>query len=175
MKITDWKDVAELAGIAAIVGSLLFVGYQIKQEQGIAIADTYGGLVESTENIADLVDRNADLWRRGLDGEDLSEAEEIRFLVIAKAVQTHFSNFHIRWDWVGPVPPEIASRRYAYALYMHPGLRKAREQGRSVFSGGVVRGGTTTSSRFEGEVDKFLAEFEGQKAALPPEKIYVFW
>ena len=41
MKPTDWKDIAELVGIAAIVGSLIFVGLQMKQSQEIAIADQY--------------------------------------------------------------------------------------------------------------------------------------
>ena len=36
MKKTDWKDVAELVGIAAIVASLVFVGLQLRQEQVIA-------------------------------------------------------------------------------------------------------------------------------------------
>ena len=41
MKISDWKDTAELIGIAAIVASLIFVGLQMKQSQDIAIADQY--------------------------------------------------------------------------------------------------------------------------------------
>lgn len=31
MKLTGWKDIVELLGIAGIIGSLLFVGYQLKQ------------------------------------------------------------------------------------------------------------------------------------------------
>ena len=38
MKISDWKDTAELIGIAAIVASLIFVGLQMKQSQDIAVA-----------------------------------------------------------------------------------------------------------------------------------------
>jgi len=33
---TNWKDIAELLGIAAIVASLIFVGVQLRQEQLIA-------------------------------------------------------------------------------------------------------------------------------------------
>jgi hypothetical protein len=40
LKSTNWKDIAELIGIAAIVASLLFVGMQMKQSQDIAIAST---------------------------------------------------------------------------------------------------------------------------------------
>ena len=41
MNNTDWKSIAELIGIAAIVASLLFVGLQMKQSQEIAIAQQY--------------------------------------------------------------------------------------------------------------------------------------
>ena len=41
MRTTNWKDIAELMGITAIVASLLFVGLQLKQSQEIAIATQY--------------------------------------------------------------------------------------------------------------------------------------
>lgn len=41
MKAEDWKSVAELVGIAAIVASLVFVGLQMRQSQDIAIAQQY--------------------------------------------------------------------------------------------------------------------------------------
>ena len=41
MSGTNWKDTAELIGIAAIVASLIFVGLQMKQSQDIAIAAQY--------------------------------------------------------------------------------------------------------------------------------------
>ena len=36
MKSSNWKDTAELFGIAAIVVSLIFVGFQMRQDQVIA-------------------------------------------------------------------------------------------------------------------------------------------
>jgi len=41
MKNTNWKDVLELIGIAAIVASLIFVGLQMKQSHEIALAAQY--------------------------------------------------------------------------------------------------------------------------------------
>ena len=41
MKNTNWKDFAELIGIAAIVASLIFVGLQMKQAHEIALAEIY--------------------------------------------------------------------------------------------------------------------------------------
>ena len=41
LKSTNWKDIVELVGIAAIVASLIFVGLQMQQSQEIAIAAQY--------------------------------------------------------------------------------------------------------------------------------------
>jgi len=41
LKPTNWKDIAELIGITAIVASLIFVGLQLKQSQEIAMAAQY--------------------------------------------------------------------------------------------------------------------------------------
>lgn len=41
MKRFNWRDFTEITGIAAIVGSLIFVGLQLQQSQEIAIASQY--------------------------------------------------------------------------------------------------------------------------------------
>jgi hypothetical protein len=40
MKSSNWKDIAELVGISAIVASLIFVGMQMEQSQRLAWADS---------------------------------------------------------------------------------------------------------------------------------------
>ena len=51
MKDTNWKDIAELIGIAAIVASLVFVGMQMQQDRVHARAELGGG---SFSNLAEL-------------------------------------------------------------------------------------------------------------------------
>ena len=41
MESTNWRSVAEITGVGAIVASLVFVGLQLKQSQDIAIAAQY--------------------------------------------------------------------------------------------------------------------------------------
>jgi len=41
MNSTNWKEIAELVGIAAIVASLVFVGLELRQSHEIAIAAEY--------------------------------------------------------------------------------------------------------------------------------------
>jgi len=53
----NWKDTAELVGIAAIVASLLFVGLQMRLDQQIAGAQAYmdsaNGLIELSQLTSD--------------------------------------------------------------------------------------------------------------------------
>jgi hypothetical protein len=51
MKMTNWKDTAELIGIAAIVASLIFVGLQMKQTQEIALSAAYQSRADSSLHI----------------------------------------------------------------------------------------------------------------------------
>ena len=51
MKKTDWKDIAELIGIAAIVASLIFVGLQMKQDQQIAVAQLFAETDDSINSV----------------------------------------------------------------------------------------------------------------------------
>ena len=51
MKSTNWKDKAELIGIAAIVASLIFVGLQMKQSQEIALAAQYQARAETVMSL----------------------------------------------------------------------------------------------------------------------------
>ena len=46
MKNTDWKGIAELIGIAAIVASLVFVGLELKQSRDVAVATARDSTVE---------------------------------------------------------------------------------------------------------------------------------
>ena len=41
MAAKDWKDIAELVGIAAIVASLIFVGLQMRQSHEIALSEAH--------------------------------------------------------------------------------------------------------------------------------------
>ena len=51
MNSTNWKDVAELFGIAAIVASLLFVGLELRQSHQIAIAAEYQERATTVNNL----------------------------------------------------------------------------------------------------------------------------
>ena len=168
MKPRNWKDIVELAGIGAIVASLVFVGFQMQQDREIAIVDTYGSITESTENLAALIYDSADIWQRGLDSEELSSADRIKFFALAKAVRIHFASLYIRWIRIGPGNPDSVARSYAYALYIYPGLRQAR----AYYTQGLAAGNVPvqahfSSARMERSVDDFLEEYDDSATPIP--------
>lgn len=87
MKSRDWKEIAELIGIAAIVASLIFVGLQMKQAQDIAQAERRSLVASNEIEVANVITANAEIWVKGLAGEELDNAEFAVFekLVIMKA------------------------------------------------------------------------------------------
>ena len=92
-KLNDWMQVV---GIFALVASLLFVGLQMNQSQNIAIVETYGDIAESSRHLTNLVESNSDLWRRGLDDEELSQSDQILFDAMAESIENHFLGPYIR-------------------------------------------------------------------------------
>ena len=55
MKFGSWKDALELAGIAAIVVSLVFVGYELRQSTAIARSDAYSSFSSQFFDLASSV------------------------------------------------------------------------------------------------------------------------
>ena len=175
MKDKNWKGIAELVGIGAIVGSLIFVGLQVRQDQQIAIAATFSTAIEATSNLATLIETNSEIWKMGLDGGELSAADEIEFLAMVAAVEAYQLNMYIRFDRLEIGDPERAYRNYAYAIYLHPGLRKAfltREDFRAAQDESFD---TTTANRFQPHVASYLDHLDKNPPSIPSEKTYIFW
>lgn len=176
MKHTSWKDIAELIGIAAIVVSLIFVGLQLRQEQEIAIVETRGDVTEAWIGLADALNGNGDIWKKGLDGSPMTAAENIEFLALIKVVESQLFALWIRWNLIGPIDADTAAQRYAYALYSHPGLRRAWEKNRNYSREEDEAFGVPSSHvGFFGSVEKYLAKLDAETPTISGEKTYVFW
>ena len=112
------KDAVEIVGIAAIVASLVFVGLQIRQEQEIAIVDTYGELSQSNIDLTFQIGEQMDVWKKGLDGEELTTEELDSFAVLAAAVMEFNQRVWIRWTRLGPADPGRAASKFAFILFV---------------------------------------------------------
>jgi len=170
------KDAVELTGIAAIVASLVFVGLQIRQEQEIAIVDTYGELSQSNIELTFKIGEQIDIWKKGLDGENLTAEELDYFSVLAAAVTEYNQRMFIRWTRLGPIDPDMAATRYAFALYVFPGLRREWELSEQWGSHldtarGIVRRSTGWGSRVNG----YLEQYDRENPPRPTNKRYIFW
>jgi hypothetical protein len=123
VKPTNWKDVAEFIGIAAIVASLIFVGLQLRQDFGIARSQVWSERNMLRAELASLITENPEVWTKGLNGDDLSEPEtaqfEAIFVVYLFKESTHFLQ---RNDGISPGPPEDLSHQFASMIMTFPGL-----------------------------------------------------
>jgi hypothetical protein len=125
MKDTNWKDIAELIGIAAIVMSLVFVGQEIRQSREIARLEWTGILAAEQMALDDLLGSEAEVWRKGCEGSELSPTELTVFV-------RQFSSFHhfafARWVranvGVTGANPLFVSKEYAKNIHRFPGFRE---------------------------------------------------
>ena len=176
MKNTDWKSIAELIGIAAIVASLIFVGMQMRQEQEIAIVEALSLRVVTSAEVANLISSNRAAWVKAANGEKLSDLDEAVVESILDIVENHYINLFVRYARIGPFSPNSAVRDFAFGLYQYPVLRAIYERKRA-----YDRRRDETFSEFEREnlfrlrVDSQLADLD--KLEVPPSPIlpFTFW
>ena len=177
MKPANWRDIAELIGIAAIVASLLFVGLQMQQEQEIAITETHSSVTQSISEIAAIMEASPQIWIKGLDGAELSTSDRLIFLSMVEAVESHFFNMYLRFYRLEIGPFETLARDWAYALYIHPGLRQAyldenefNTQRSNAFDNKIAR-----AYPFRQQVLTYLTQLDDRAPPIPSTKRYVFW
>jgi hypothetical protein len=125
LKTTDWKSIVEFLGITAIVASLIFVGLEMRQARQIAMSD--GALanganeIERHNSIAD----NAEIWRSGNSGSELSENDEVVFRSLVQIVHaTEFMEIaRLRRVGADDIAAMLTADFSAF-LYENPGARR---------------------------------------------------
>jgi hypothetical protein len=125
LKTTDWKSIVEFLGITAIVASLIFVGLEMRQARQIAMAD--GALanganeIERHNSIAD----NAEIWRSGNSGSELSENDEVVFRSLVQIVHaTEFMEIaRLRRVGANDIADALTAD-FSVFLYKNPGARR---------------------------------------------------
>lgn len=140
MKNVTWKDLAELAGIAAIVASLIFVGMQMKQAQMIAIADSYQQQAGTTLAKSELAVMHSEVVAKANRGEALSDAEVFALSQYVEARWQHAYFGLMRSEYLergttGPI------RNFSGLLCDNPGLRelwKRESDGMKAGSGSIA-------------------------------------
>jgi hypothetical protein len=176
MKSVNWKSTIELIGIGAIIASLIFVGLQLRQEQEIAIVDTYGAVTETEINLSILVSQDMAIWHRGLEGEEQTVDEQAIFIGLLAAVASQYQRVFIRWIRLGPGNPDNVASEFAYALYVFPGMRRAYDAN-SAFNQfrDEARGFGVSMAPWDETVLRYLAKYDEEMPPIPVAKEYIFW
>lgn len=124
MKKISWKDAAELIGIAAIVVSLVFLALQIRQQQLSADAEAVVASAALLAEVTQSINENREIWVKGLKGEELSELDESVFNRLAMGVWRYKASQILRAQRLTIGDVDRQAERYAYELYIYPGLRR---------------------------------------------------
>lgn len=134
MRTKAWRQIAEAIGVAAIVASLVFVGFQIRQEDDIARLELIDRSTDQQRELQEWIAENADLWVRGCAGSELSAAEEKVFQSI---FDIYISQTYNRWVVRYAIKEQTgAGGQYlidsiAANVHRYPGFRAAFDARRS--------------------------------------------
>ena len=126
MKETDWKAIAELVGIGAIVVSLVFVALQLKQSQDIAIAELRQARQSSNVELSSLIAAHSDIWLRGNAGAKLTANDQKVYAQLIEAQHwSHWTGWSRANRFGQDIPRRIAIADFAGFLYQNPGALAA--------------------------------------------------
>ena len=170
----DWKGTAELVGLAAIVASLIFIGLQMKQDREIAEAQAYADASAVLTELNQFIENNKEVWIKGLDGAELSLADKLTFDLLCR---TNYLRKIAHWERAKRLDagdPDLIAQRFAYDIYIYPGLRRYFDEVIEIFEEQRSAFGRTRSDeRFTTAVEASLAELDRNPPPPPRIKSYL--
>ena len=122
---TNWKELAELIGIAAIIASLVFVGLQLKQSQNVALNEVAVAVEANEIELFASFRADWDVWRRGNAGDDLEESDKEIYRGLIYLQHWHYQNVWYefqRYDLESSMTILVAD--FVAFLNKNPGARK---------------------------------------------------
>ena len=124
MKSGNWKDIAELIGIAAIVASLLFVGIQLQQDRRIALSDSLSNWSDRADTISELISDNAVVWNKACLGQQLTAEERtIASQILARLVAHKNFTWTIYRAGLAQTSDDSQAEQLAEMAWRYPGVR----------------------------------------------------
>ena len=176
MTSSNWKDVAEVLGVVAIVLSLAFVGIQLQQDQKIAGAQAYIDAASQITELNQLISENKEIWVRGLDDEELSKEDEVVFQSIYHAL---FLRKVAQWQRgirLSAGDPKSSIHDFAYNIHNYSGLRRSYEQMiTNLEEQGSAFGRTISEDSFVAQVDAALAQLKKNPPPVPTVRYYYIY
>jgi hypothetical protein len=128
---------SQIAGAAAVIASLIFVGFQIRGQADATRAQTEQAIAANWMALAGVIGNSAEAFARGIIStdatlSDLGDADRMRFLTTIFALFKHYENMHLQHgkgrlseaEWE-PWSKHIQMYLYQPGVQTWWGLRKA--------------------------------------------------
>ena len=126
MKSQKWKNIGEFVGISAIVASLIFVGFQLKQDHDVARAEFTQSSMAISVEVNSMIAEHAEIWLKGRNDVELSDAEMIVMRRLVDSVYRRARYTAQMSRTLGGLG-EAQLRDLAILLYENPGARRTWE------------------------------------------------
>ncbi len=122
MTSMKWKDIAELIGIGAIFASLIFVGFQLRQDQEIGRAQAIGEYIATGVAFQIAMTEYSDILVKGNSGAHLDEVEQHKLRIMLEAAE---DRIFLQSMATRPLGVQLATGelRFASFLYRNPVAR----------------------------------------------------
>ncbi len=118
------KEFIEVAGLAAIVASLIFVGLQLRQSEDIGVAEGYAAYFSHRLETSNSIKEHIEIWAKGVAGEKLNEDESAVFAILVNQVnESAIQGFLYTKEVAGIQEAQILAQDFAIFLYLNPGAR----------------------------------------------------
>ncbi len=122
-----WRGIAELVGLAGVIGSLVFVGMQLQQDRMLVRVANFSGYSENNIGLGEFIAENRDVWIQGLDGDELSASDRMVFETMTRILETDRMLAYFGAQILGGIDPQAIIDQTAFYMYQYPGLRNAFE------------------------------------------------
>jgi hypothetical protein len=146
----------------------------MRQYQEIAEAQAYVDASALLIELNQYIENNKEVWIKGLDGAELSLADELTFQVLCRTIYFRQIASWERAKRLDAGNPDFFAQSYAYDIHVYPGLRRffdevieSLEEQRSAF------GRTRSDDTFTSAVEAFVAELD--RNPPPPSRIKSYY
>jgi len=170
-----WRGIAEIVGLAGIIGSLLFVGLQLQQDRELARIASFADYTEVNIALGELISDNRDVWIKGLDGDELSPSDRMVFETLARIYYRGKMVSFIRSQVLGGRAPQSVVNQTAFYLYQYPGLKWAfDEHSVQSESRNDAFSRTSDTTGFRSLVRAAYEDLQERAPPIPPRNYVVF-
>jgi len=155
MKKIDLGQTLTIVANAGVIGGLIFVGYQLRQDREIAQVDSVQSSIELQITASSLRAEHPDIWLRGLADDTLTAEESVVFDTLAQA---HLSYYLTNWFRNSRIGTEAFRNRWvreaSLEIVKYPGLleywqREVNREAAANPSGSVSIWATSVSIELE--------------------------